>query len=109
MMKFAAISLIFAGSAAAFTAPSSSSSTTRATSSTAINAVDWDTTFGVTQETGNKCPTFGKLIEVDENGAKWWQNAEIKNGRVAMLATLGYVSGRPAFFFVVRRKMLRVQ
>lgn len=68
------------------------SSSSSSSFSSALGAVDWSKTFGTTVETANKVPPLAKYIEVDERGAKWFQNAEIKNGRVAMLATLGYVS-----------------
>lgn len=86
-MKIAAYTLLLA-SASAFT------STSPSRASTSLSAVDMDTAFGVTIETGNKCPPLGKkmLEDTDEKALKWFQNAEIKNGRVAMIATLGYVS-----------------
>jgi hypothetical protein len=70
------------------------SATTRASVTSALHALDIDSVFGVTIETGNKCPPLGaKLLEdTDERALKWFQNAEIKNGRVAMVAAIGYVS-----------------
>jgi len=52
-----------------------------------------DEAFGISVETGNKCPPLGRWIteSCNENGIKWWQNAELKNGRVAMVATIGYM------------------
>lgn len=52
-----------------------------------------DEAFGVSIETGNKCPPLGAAILEDAGpGAiKWFQNAEIKHGRVAMLATFGFM------------------
>lgn len=52
-----------------------------------------DEAFGISIETGNKCPPLGRWILEDANqaGVKWWQNAELKHGRVAMVATIGYM------------------
>ena len=84
MKTFAALSLCLA-SASAF-APT----TTRSTS-TAMNALV-DDAFGVSVETGSKVPPLGRKILADANpaGIKWFQNAEIKHGRVAMVATIGF-------------------
>lgn len=81
-----AVLLTLLAPAAAF-APAASNSR----SSTALN-VDISNAFGVSQETGNKVPFMGaKLLEdADEAGLKWFQNSEIKHGRAAMLATIGY-------------------
>ena len=53
-------------------------------SSTALN-YDINAQFGVTPETGNKCPPLGAMLlqDTDERALKWFQNAEIKNGRVS--------------------------
>jgi len=47
----------------------------------------------VTQETNYKCPPWGAYILEDAGpGAlKWFQTAELKHGRVAMVATLGFM------------------
>jgi hypothetical protein len=52
-----------------------------------------DSEFGVSFEAGGKAPPLGAYILEDASpGAlKWFQNAEIKNGRVAMVATIGYM------------------
>ncbi len=44
-----------------------------------------DDAFGISIETGNKCPPLGREILKDAGpgGVKWFQNAEIKHGRVA--------------------------
>ncbi|GKY97433.1 hypothetical protein MPSEU_000701800 [Mayamaea pseudoterrestris] len=83
-MKIAILSCLLA-SALAF-APAAQQRT-----STALN-YDINSAFGVTVETGNKCPPLGAMLleDTDERALKWFQNAEIKNGRVAMLATIGY-------------------
>jgi len=54
---------------------------------------DLDSAFGVTIETGNKAPPLAKLLLQDAKpeAIAWFQNAEIKNGRMAMLATVGFV------------------
>jgi len=87
MKSFAVLSLLLA-SASAF-APASISTTQ--TSSTAMNAAI-DEAFGISIETGNKCTPLGrKLLEdAGPDGVKWFQNAEIKHGRVAMLAVIGF-------------------
>jgi hypothetical protein len=87
MKTFAALSLLLA-SASAF-APSSS--TSRCASSTAMNALV-DDAFGISIETGNKCPPLGKKILEDAgpDGIKWFQNAELKHGRIAMVACIGF-------------------
>eukprot|EP00547_Thalassionema_nitzschioides_P004095 CAMPEP_0194210676 /NCGR_PEP_ID=MMETSP0156-20130528/8950_1 /TAXON_ID=33649 /ORGANISM="Thalassionema nitzschioides, Strain L26-B" /LENGTH=198 /DNA_ID=CAMNT_0038938051 /DNA_START=129 /DNA_END=725 /DNA_ORIENTATION=+ len=52
-----------------------------------------DEAFGVSVETGGKCPPLGAKILEDTNprALKWFQNAEIKHGRVAMVATIGFM------------------
>jgi Chlorophyll A-B binding protein len=86
MKAVAALTLVL-GSAAGF-APVA----TRGRSSVATAAAI-DEAFGVSIETGNKCPPLGaKILEDTQPGAlKWFQNAEIKHGRIAMLATIGYM------------------
>ena len=87
MKTFAALSL-FAASASAFTTVQQPS-----VSTTALQASRLDGTWGTTVETGNKCPPLGAMIleNVGPKGDMWWQTAEIKNGRVAMVATIGYM------------------
>eukprot|EP00535_Pseudo-nitzschia_heimii_P006076 CAMPEP_0197183052 /NCGR_PEP_ID=MMETSP1423-20130617/7346_1 /TAXON_ID=476441 /ORGANISM="Pseudo-nitzschia heimii, Strain UNC1101" /LENGTH=230 /DNA_ID=CAMNT_0042633585 /DNA_START=102 /DNA_END=794 /DNA_ORIENTATION=+ len=86
MKTFAALSLLLA-SASAF-APSSNTNTRVSTARSALV----DETFGISIETGNKCPPLGRKILEDANpdGIKWFQNAEIKHGRIAMVATIGF-------------------
>jgi len=54
---------------------------------------DLDSAFGVTIETGNKCPPLGKklLQEARPEAVAWFQNSEIKHGRIAMVATIGFL------------------
>ena len=87
MMKTAVIFTTLVASASAF-APITQSPRM----SVAQNALI-DEAFGISIETGNKCPPLGRWIleDANENGIKWWQNAEIKNGRVAMVATIGFM------------------
>jgi hypothetical protein len=86
MMK-TAIALTLLASASAF-APASVNQ-----KSTALNAVI-DEAFGISIETGNKVPPLGREILKDTgpDGVKWFQNAEIKHGRVAMVATIGFMT-----------------
>jgi hypothetical protein len=52
-----------------------------------------DEAFGVTVETGRKCPPLGAWIleDAQPSALKWFQNAEIKHGRIAMVATIGFL------------------
>eukprot|EP00553_Chaetoceros_curvisetus_P006891 CAMPEP_0204630074 /NCGR_PEP_ID=MMETSP0717-20131115/19525_1 /ASSEMBLY_ACC=CAM_ASM_000666 /TAXON_ID=230516 /ORGANISM="Chaetoceros curvisetus" /LENGTH=228 /DNA_ID=CAMNT_0051647201 /DNA_START=86 /DNA_END=772 /DNA_ORIENTATION=- len=86
-MKSAAIFALLAGSASAF-APANVSPRT----SVAVNAAI-DEAFGVSIETGNKVPPLGRRIleDVQPSAIKWFQNAEIKHGRIAMVATIGFM------------------
>jgi len=86
MKTIAALSLCLA-SASAFVP------TCRTLSSavTPLNALV-DEAFGVGVETGRQVPPLGrKLLEdAGPEGIKWFQNAEIKHGRIAMVATIGF-------------------
>lgn len=55
--------------------------------------VDLDATFGVSVETGGKCTPLGKALLKDAKpeAVKWFQNAEIKHGRIAMVAVIGFL------------------
>jgi hypothetical protein len=88
-MKVIAAIALLAGSAAAF-APSGAN--TRASVAVPQMAAI-DEAFGVSVETGNKCPPLGaKILEDTQPDAlKWFQNAEIKHGRIAMVATIGFM------------------
>mmetsp|Transcript_15893 Transcript_15893/g.45560 ORF Transcript_15893/g.45560 Transcript_15893/m.45560 type:complete len:229 (-) Transcript_15893:124-810(-) len=94
MMK-STIALCLLASASAF-APAS----VQKTSSTAVNALI-DEAFGVSVETGNKCPPLGREILKDAGpgGVKWFQNAEIKHGRIAMVATIGFLTQKLGVHF----------
>jgi hypothetical protein len=87
MKTFAALTLCL-GAASAF-APASSSKRTSVTVNAGI-----DDAFGVSIETGNKCPPLGRRIleDAQPSALKWFQNAEIKHGRIAMIATIGFMT-----------------
>ena len=93
MMKTVAALCILA-SASAF-APAQSSQ-----KSVALNALI-DESFGISVETGNKCPPLGRALLEDAGpeGIKWFQNAEIKHGRVAMVATIGFLNQKLGVHF----------
>lgn len=85
-MKVAAALALCLGAASAF-APVS-------TNNRAVTSLheSLDGTFGTGIETANKCPPGGKFLEGLGPGAlKWFQNAEIKHCRIAMVATIGYM------------------
>jgi len=87
-MKVAAALLAILGVTSAF-APSTVPS--RAASVHHMSSLD--DAFGVSTETGNKCPPLGAAILEDARpeALKWFQNAEIKHGRIAMIATIGFM------------------
>jgi len=84
------LSLYLAASASAF-APAVTTTTGRASTRTSLNVLV-DEAFGISIETGNKCPPLGRKILEDSgpDGIKWFQNAEIKHGRIAMVAVIGF-------------------
>uniref|UniRef100_A0A7S1D252 Plastid light harvesting protein n=1 Tax=Cyclophora tenuis TaxID=216820 RepID=A0A7S1D252_CYCTE len=85
-MKTAAVlSLFFAGVSAFVPAPVSKQAAP-------LCASKLDGEFGVGIEFGNKCPPLGAMLLEDAKpeALKWFQNAEIKHGRVAMVATIGF-------------------
>lgn len=86
-MKVAAALTLVLGSASAF-APGAARGR-----ASVVTAASIDDAFGVSIETGNKCPPLGARILEDTQPAalKWFQNAEIKHGRIAMIATIGYM------------------
>jgi len=87
-MKVIAALALLAGSAAAFAPAGVPSRPALATNMAAI-----DEAFGISIETGNKCPPLGRRIleDVQPEAITWFQNAEIKHGRVAMVATIGFM------------------
>lgn len=87
-MKSAAIITLLAGSASAF-APANVAPRSAVTQ----NMAAIDEAFGVSIETGNKVPPLGRRIleDVQPDAIKWFQNAEIKHGRIAMVATIGFM------------------
>jgi len=87
-MKVAATLLALLGATSAF-APS----TTPARVANVPQMSSIDDAFGVSTETGNKCPPLGRAILQDArpDALKWFQNAEIKHGRIAMVATIGFM------------------
>jgi len=89
MKVFAALSMLLAG-ASAF-APVAQTGARSAVAPARMAAVD--EAFGVSVETGNKCPPLGAwILEGAGPGAmKWFQNSEIKHGRIAMVATIGFL------------------
>mmetsp|Transcript_10182 Transcript_10182/g.14225 ORF Transcript_10182/g.14225 Transcript_10182/m.14225 type:complete len:230 (-) Transcript_10182:187-876(-) len=87
-MKVAAAFVTLLGAASAF-APAS----VARSSAPPCKMAGIDDAFGVSIETGNKCPPLGKWIleDAQPEATKWFQNAEIKHGRIAMVATIGYM------------------
>jgi len=87
-MKSVAILALFVGAASAF-APS-----TISRASTAVRASELDGEFGTGIEFGFKCPPLGAAILEDATpeAVAWFQNSEIKHGRVAMVATIGFIT-----------------
>jgi len=90
----AALTLLF-GSAAAFSPGPITSNAPTVSSSTSESRLmsTMDDVFGVSVETGMKCTPIGaRLLEdAQPSGVKWFQNAEIKHGRIAMVATIGFM------------------
>lgn len=89
-----AIALSLLASASAF-APASVNH-----KSTGLNAAV-DDAFGTSIEFGYKVPPLGREILKDAgpDGVKWFQNAEIKHGRIAMIATIGFLTQKLGVHF----------
>jgi hypothetical protein len=97
MKSVAAVALLSAGVASAF-APLGSAPRTAAP---ALQMSKLDSAFGVGIETGNKCPPVGAWIleDAQDSALAWFQNAEIKHGRIAMVATLGFINQKAGVHF----------
>jgi len=95
-MKVIAALAFLVGSASAFAPAATTSSSTVAHKMAAI-----DEAFGVSIETGNKCPPLGARILEDTSpeALAWFQNAEIKHGRIAMVATIGFMVQKSGVHF----------
>jgi len=91
MKVIAALSLL-AGSAAAFSPVGMQPSVK--SFNVANQMADIDEAFGISVETGGNCPPLGRrlLEDVQPSAITWFQNAEIKHGRIAMVATLGFIN-----------------
>jgi hypothetical protein len=87
-MKFAATVLALAGSATAF-APASM----QKTSSSSLNAFTVDDIPGAIAPFENVFDPLGLAAKADENTLKRYREAEVTHGRVAMLATVGFLAG----------------
>ena len=87
-MLAAALFLAFLASASAFQVPAAP-----ALKQTALSASTLDGAIGLTVETGRKCPPLGaKILEgTGPEALAWFENAEIKHGRIAMVATIGFM------------------
>lgn len=92
MRNVVCLTLALVASASAFVPPSTSS----VAKSTKMAA---EPEFGVTVETANQ-PVGGKwLDDASPFARKWFQNAEIKHGRVAMVATIGFMVQKSGVHF----------
>lgn len=96
-MKVVAALVTLAGAASAF-APASVSSRSNVAP---LQMAAVDEAFGVSIETGNKCPPLGAWIldGAQPDAIKWFQNAELKHGRIAMIATIGYMTQKLGVHF----------
>jgi hypothetical protein len=95
-MKIIAALTLLATSASAF-APVA----TTGSSAVVREMASIDEAFGVSVETGNKCPPLGARIlqDTSPDALKWFQNAEIKHGRIAMIATIGFMVQKSGVHF----------
>lgn len=93
-MKYTLVTIFFAGCVATITSAFTCSSPGLAVrKTTSVKAIDLDQEFGVSIETGNRAPPLAKsIVEYsDKEVLKWFQNAELKHGRIAMVATIGWL------------------
>jgi len=90
MKVIAALSLLV-GTAAAFS-PASVQLPAKSIVVNRMAAID--EAFGISFETGSKCPPLGRgiLADAKPEAIKWFQNAEIKHGRISMLAVVGFIN-----------------
>lgn len=88
--------LLLVASASAF-APA----TVNTPSSTTALAAKLDSAFGVGIEFGNKAPPLAAWMLEDASPAAttWFQNSEIKHGRIAMIATIGFLTQKLGVHF----------
>lgn len=94
----AVVALLLAASASAF-APAIN--TPSSVSTTALAASKLDGAFGVGIEFGNKVPPLGAWLLEDAQpfALAWFQNSEIKHGRIAMVATIGFLTQKLGVHF----------
>jgi len=92
-----ALSMLLASPASAFTAPTP----TQTSFSLSAEASKYDSMIGVSYETNNKCPPLGAqlLDQFGPDATTWFQVAEIKHCRVAMLATVGFINQKLGVHF----------
>mmetsp|Transcript_26103 Transcript_26103/g.29856 ORF Transcript_26103/g.29856 Transcript_26103/m.29856 type:complete len:239 (-) Transcript_26103:180-896(-) len=68
--------------------------------STEVAPFDIDSVFGITIESGLRCPPLGRyFIEQETGDLRWWQNAELKHARVCMAATIGWTVQKTGTYF----------
>jgi len=92
-----ALSMLLASSASAF----NTLTQTQTSSSLRAEASKYDSMIGVSYETNNKCPPLGAqlLDQFGPDATTWFQVAEIKHCRVAMLATVGFINQKLGVHF----------
>jgi len=97
-MKVTVVFSLLSG-AAAF-APSGIQTATHV-STTCNNMAAIDDAFGISVETGNKCPPLGRRIleDVQPGAIRWFQNAELKHGRISMVAVVGFLNQKVGVHF----------
>lgn len=93
-----ALSMLLASSASAFTTPTQPKSSLSLYAETSSK---YDSMIGVSYETNNKCPPLGAqlLDQFGPDATTWFQVAEIKHCRVAMLATVGFINQKLGVHF----------
>ena len=104
-MKVAALLCSLIASVSALSTPSAPPAAGVASSSSSmLGSTSLDTAIGLTVETGRKCPPLGAAILKDTGpeALAWFENAELKHGRIAMVATLGYINQKSGVHFPLR-------